>query len=87
MTNCSKFHQVRIKTKGVMEGGRIRPPPGLRGLNKAWTGSKPQQKNKSRVCSAPRPLSKCSYPTYLCGIIVKYYKRLEGIRVKSGENA
>ena len=35
----SKFHQVGIKTKKVMEGNGIPPPKkGLRDLDKAWNG-------------------------------------------------
>ena len=39
MINCSKSHQVRIKTKKVMDGGGIHPPPpGLKDIKKSWTG-------------------------------------------------
>ena len=33
--NCSKFSQVRIKTKQVMEGGGGVRPPGQKDLKKA----------------------------------------------------
>lgn len=41
MINCAKFqdHQVRIKTKNVIEGRGVESTPlGLRDLKKAWTG-------------------------------------------------
>ena len=41
MSNCSKFHQIQIKSTKAMEEGGIHPPPdpfGLRDVKKASTG-------------------------------------------------
>ena len=46
MSNYIKFHEVRIKTKKVMEGGRIPPPP----LPLDWETSNKKSSDKNKEC-------------------------------------
>ena len=60
--NCWKFHQVRIKTKKIMEGGGIPPPPPL-----DWATSKKLGLDRVEVADL-------LFEYLHCKILIMYFK-------------